>query len=131
MRAKNSTTRRSLLRTLIVSLSLLAAATLVGCQTDFLPDAGRKAAAPVPQKLLAEMTKKNMEVRSPILIRVFKVEAELEVWKQDRTGRFALLKTYPVCKWSGDLGPKITEGDRQTPEGFYDITPSQMNPNSL
>jgi murein L,D-transpeptidase YafK len=52
------------------------------------------------------------------------------VWKQDRSGRFALLKTYPICRWSGELGPKIKEGDRQAPEGFYTITPGQMNPNS-
>ena len=57
-------------------------------------------------------------------------EAELEVWKQDRDGRFALLKTYPICRWSGDLGPKIREGDRQAPEGFYSISPAQMNPQS-
>jgi len=54
----------------------------------------------------------------------------LEVWKQDREGHFALLKTYPICRWSGELGPKIKEGDRQAPEGFYNITPGQMNPNS-
>jgi murein L,D-transpeptidase YafK len=50
------------------------------------------------------------------------------VWKQKRDGRFALLKTYPICRWSGELGPKIKEGDRQAPEGFYTITPGQMNP---
>lgn len=111
------------------SAALLGAAALAGCQTDFLPDVASKANAPIPQKLLAEIASKNMTVGSPILLRVFKVEAELEVWKQDRKGRFALLKTYPICKWSGDLGP-VTEGDRQTPEGFYDITPGQMNPNS-
>ena len=61
---------------------------------------------------------------------LFKEESELEVWKQDRDGRFALLKTYPICRWSGELGPKIKEGDRQAPEGFYTITPGQMNPNS-
>ena len=55
---------------------------------------------------------------------------ELEVWKQDRDGQFALLKTYPICRWSGELGPKVKEGDRQAPEGFYTITPGQMNPNS-
>ncbi len=71
-----------------------------------------------------------MDISSPMLVRVFKSESELEVWKQDRTGRYALLKTYPICKWSGDLGPKVQEGDRQAPEGFYDITPGQMNPNS-
>ena len=48
----------------------------------------------------------------------------------DRDGQYALLKTYPICKWSGDLGPKKKEGDRQAPEGFYTITPAQMNPNS-
>ena len=64
------------------------------------------------------------------MIRLFKEEAELEIWKQDQTGRYALLKTYPICRWSGDLGPKIKEGDRQAPEGFYNITPGLMNPNS-
>ena len=41
-----------------------------------------------------------------------------------------MLKTYPICRWSGELGPKIKEGDRQAPEGFYTVTPGQMNPNS-
>jgi murein L,D-transpeptidase YafK len=76
------------------------------------------------------MTAKDMDLNSPILVRLFKQEAELEVWKQDRSGRFALLKTYPICRWSGDLGPKVREGDRQAPEGFYNISPAQMNPQS-
>ena len=49
---------------------------------------------------------------------------------KDRTGKFALLKPYPICKFSGKLGPKIIQGDHQAPEGFYDITPEQMNPMS-
>jgi murein L,D-transpeptidase YafK len=53
-----------------------------------------------------------------------------EVWKIDDSGRFALLRTYPICRWSGDLGPKLQQGDRQAPEGFYTITPDLMNPNS-
>jgi murein L,D-transpeptidase YafK len=76
------------------------------------------------------MVEKDMDLNSPILVRLFKEEAELEVWKQDRSGRFALLKTYPICRWSGDLGPKVREGDRQAPEGFYAISPAQMNPQS-
>jgi len=71
-----------------------------------------------------------MDTGSPILVRIFKEEAEMEVWKMDRNGQYALLKTYPICRWSGDLGPKKREGDRQAPEGFYTITPAQMNPNS-
>ena len=89
-----------------------------------------KANQPVPPKLVAAMSEKNMDLQSPILVRLFKQEAELEVWKQDRSGRFALLKTYPICRWSGDLGPKVREGDRQAPEGFYAISPAQMNPQS-
>ena len=115
----------------MVSAALLGAVTLQGCKSDgSMPYAAGKATAPIPPKLLADISDKNMEVSSPILVRVFKTESELEVWKQDRTGRYALLKTYPICKWSGDLGPKIREGDRQAPEGFYNITPAQMNPNS-
>lgn len=86
--------------------------------------------APLPSALVAEMDKKNMDKDSPILVRSFKQESELEIWKQNRDGQFALLKTYPICRWSGELGPKVKEGDRQAPEGFYKITPGQMNPNS-
>jgi murein L,D-transpeptidase YafK len=85
---------------------------------------------PLSDRVLAELKAKNMEKGSPILVRLFKEEAELEVWKQDKTGRFALLRTYPICRWSGELGPKIREGDRQAPEGFYTITSGLMNPNS-
>ena len=85
---------------------------------------------PLSSKTLAELEQKNMSKDSSILIRIFKQEAELEVWKQDRTGHYALLKTYPICRWSGELGPKVREGDRQAPEGFYSITPAQMNPKS-
>src|SRR5580692_11094666 len=41
-----------------------------------------------------------------------------------------LLKVYPICRWSGGVGPKVKEGDRQAPEGFYPISPGLMNPNS-
>jgi murein L,D-transpeptidase YafK len=76
------------------------------------------------------LQQKKMPKHSPILVRIFKEESELEVWKQDTTGHFQILKTYPICRWSGDLGPKLHEGDRQAPEGFYSITPELMNPNS-
>jgi murein L,D-transpeptidase YafK len=89
-----------------------------------------KATKKLPPELLSLLQQKNMPIHSPILVRVFKEEAELEVWKQDATGRFQILKTYPICRWSGDLGPKLWEGDGQTPEGFYRVTPEQMNPHS-
>ncbi len=104
---------------------------LAGCNSDEISLAtNAKANQPVPPKLIQAMVEKDMDLNSPILVRLFKQEAELEVWKQDRSGRFALLKTYPICRWSGDLGPKVREGDRQAPEGFYNISPAQMNPQS-
>jgi murein L,D-transpeptidase YafK len=123
---------RSLYRALMTSAALSASVLLAGCNSDELGSLATNAKAnqPVPPKLLAAIDAKNMDLQSPILVRLFKQEAELEVWKQDRTGRFELLKTYPICRWSGDLGPKVREGDRQAPEGFYAITPAQMNPTS-
>jgi murein L,D-transpeptidase YafK len=94
------------------------------------PKLPAKATKKLPPEMLALLRDKKMPLHSPILVRVFKEESELEVWKQDTTGHFQLLKTYPVCRWSGDLGPKLREGDRQTPEGFYRVTPEQMNPHS-
>ena len=114
----------------MVSAALIGAVALSGCKSEGNFPASSRANAPIPPKMLADIADKGMDVNSPILVRVFKSESELEVWKKDRNGQFALLKTYPICKWSGDLGPKIKEGDRQAPEGFYNITPAQMNPNS-
>lgn len=122
---------RTLLRALAVSTVLAAGLALGGCNSDQLALAtNAKANKPVPEKLVNDMTAKDIDLQSPMLVRLFKQEAELEVWKQDRSGKFALLKTYPICRWSGDLGPKLREGDRQAPEGFYSITPGQMNPQS-
>jgi murein L,D-transpeptidase YafK len=120
---------RPLARTLLASAAIVAAIALAGCDPESITPTGR-AHAPLSEKTLAEMTAKNMDKESPILARIFKEEAELEIWKQNRDGQFELLKTFPICRWSGDLGPKKKEGDRQAPEGFYTITPGQMNPNS-
>ncbi len=99
----------------------------LGQDTKPLP---AKATQELPAELLALIEQKKMPKYSPIVVRLFKEESELEVWKQDTSGRFQILKTYPICRWSGDLGPKFYEGDRQAPEGFYTITPELMNPNS-
>lgn len=68
---------------------------------------------------------RGLKVGAAIFIRAFKAESELEVWMQ-KGDRFVLFATYPVCNWSGTLGPKLREGDRQTPEGFYTVSRSQI-----
>jgi murein L,D-transpeptidase YafK len=109
----------------LAAIGFLLAA-LAGCTGSEAP----KAMRPVPAALVARMGQLDMKETSQVFIRIFKETSELEVWKERRNGTFALLKTYQICKWSGQLGPKKVEGDRQAPEGFYTVTPAQMNPNS-
>jgi murein L,D-transpeptidase YafK len=85
---------------------------------------------PLSPQTQALLTQKGMTEDSPVLVRIFKAESELEIWKAKDDGRFYLFKTYPICDWSGTLGPKVNQGDRQAPEGFYLVSAAQMNPKS-
>ena len=77
-------------------------------------------------QLSERLAEKKMAMGNPILIRVFKASSELEVWMQ--TGeKYELFATYPICNWSGTLGPKLTEGDKQSPEGVYTVTARQLH----
>jgi murein L,D-transpeptidase YafK len=109
-----------------VALVAAAGLALAACQDAGVP----KHMKPLPAKIKAKMEQLNMDAKAPIYIRSFKETSEFEVWKQRRDGTYGLLKTYEICKWSGKLGPKFKEGDRQAPEGFYTVRPGQMNPNS-
>jgi murein L,D-transpeptidase YafK len=122
--------RATVVRALVLAAVFAGALTPVTCLGEDSVPLPAKATKELPPELLSLLQQKKMPKHSPILLRIFKEEAELEVWKQDTTGRFQLLKTFPICRWSGDLGPKLHEGDRQAPEGFYTVTPELMNPNS-
>jgi murein L,D-transpeptidase YafK len=63
---------------------------------------------------------------APLMIRIFKAESELEVWVE-RGSVYVPFATYPICYWSGTLGPKLREGDKQTPEGFYTLTEKHLH----
>jgi murein L,D-transpeptidase YafK len=80
-------------------------------------------------RLDERLKEKGLAMGAPVFIRIFKEEHELELWLETG-GRFVLLSTYPICRWSGGLGPKHREGDRQSPEGFYLVGRNQLNPNS-
>lgn len=80
-------------------------------------------------RLTRDLQKVGLEVGSDIHIRIFKESRELELWVQRET-KFVLFRTYEICNYSGALGPKLKEGDRQSPEGFYKVGLAQMNPNS-
>lgn len=79
----------------------------------------------LPGRLAAQ----ELEAGAPIFMRIFKRDFELELWML-RDGRFHRFATYPICLWSGHLGPKHKEGDRQSPEGFYTVDSTALNPAS-
>ena len=115
--------------TKLVSRSVLAIALVclvTACsQTELAPHM-----RPLSKDTMMLLGKKGMDTNAPLFVRIFKEESELEVWKQRPDGHFYHFKTYPICNWSGDLGPKKTQGDKQAPEGFYKIGRDQMNPTS-
>jgi len=94
-----------------------------------VPDIIRNALIPKPDPLAERLAERGHVLGQPAYIRIFKQQAELEVWlKAD--DRYKLYRSYPICRFSGRLGPKLQEGDRQAPEGFYAVTRKQLHPAS-
>ena len=121
----------SLLKKLPVVLAVLWMGLVLAACGGLTPSGtNAKANKPLPETLVSRLTAIGSTPGAPMMIRIFKDSSELEVWKQTKAGDYKLAKTYAICTWSGALGPKIAEGDRQSPEGFYTITPAQLNPNS-
>lgn len=90
---------------------------------------GRTAIAIVEaqRSLPARLASLGLQRGDPVFVRIFKEESALEVWMRGDTG-WRLFQTYAICRWSGRLGPKLQEGDRQAPEGFYSVGRGQLNP---
>lgn len=86
-------------------------------------------AAQAPQ-LERALEAQGLRLGSPVYLRLTKAPAELTAFVAAADGRFKVFRTWPVCAVSGSLGPKLREGDRQAPEGFYTVRPVQMNPAS-
>ena len=94
-----------------------------------------KAGKPLPgtpdlSRFGARLDRAGAKPGVPVYLRIYKLESEIEVWVQ-KDGRFQRFATYPICMWSGRLGPKLKEGDRQAPEGFYTVDKDALNPNSI
>lgn len=130
-RPKDETASVSMISKLARAGLLIASVAAAGCTESSVQDfAPQYASRQLPSKVLADMKAKGMNKNAPIMARIFKEENTVEIWKQKTNGRYDIIATYPICKWSGKLGPKYTEGDRQAPEGFYTVRPAQMNPKS-
>ena len=109
---------------LLIALLMLFFSSLTFAETR-----AEQAAKRVKPVLVSALEEKNLTYGSGVFTRIFKAEKELELWvKKDE--RFVLFKTYPICTFSGRLGPKIRQGDNQAPEGFYRVGLGQLNPYS-
>jgi murein L,D-transpeptidase YafK len=115
---------------IVVALGLGVLASCTPQETLQIENVSNRIEHPLPAKMRDKLRTMNLSMSSPIMMRLFKEEEVMEVWKANASDRYQLVATYPICAWSGMLGPKKKEGDRQAPEGFYNITPGQMNPNS-
>jgi murein L,D-transpeptidase YafK len=93
-------------------------------------DRAAAAAACVRPTLQAALTLLGIAWGAPAFVRVFKREAVVEMWLQGANDRYVLFKRYPICAYSGALGPKKRHGDQQAPEGFYHVTRGQLHPTS-
>ncbi len=115
-----------LLSWLKISLIILSLSLLSGCKFYKDSAAWKK---PLPRHLVAAIKDRGFELGAPILARLYKKENRFEIWMKKK-GRFYFFRSYGICSWSGKLGPKLKTGDNQAPEGYYVVTPAQMNPRS-
>ena len=72
----------------------------------------------ISQGLAARLAARGFTPGSSVFMRIFKDKSELEVWLM-KGEKYALYRSYKICRWSGSFGPKLYEGDKQSPEGFY------------
>lgn len=89
-----------------------------------------QAAERVGPALKSDLAVIGLKFGAPVFIRIFKREKLLELWMRAEDQRFVLFRSYPICTYSGQLGPKLRQGDYQAPEGFYRVSASQLNPRS-
>ena len=127
-----SNRRRALRWLWVIALGLLVGGGIVFFQMTRQPQSRiEEVRHRVAPRLSRDLTAKGLSLGNPAFIRVFKEENELELWLQPQPGsRYQLYAKWNVAARSGKLGPKLKEGDRQAPEGFYSVGKSQLNPNS-
>ena len=81
-----------------LGLAASLAAMLAGCEGDELAGGSGRSLRPISPETIALMGQNDTSPSQPVLIRTFKKEAEFEIWKMKSDGRYALLKTYPMCR---------------------------------
>ena len=117
----------SKISTIVIILFLLISQSTMSAE---FPTSKRaeKAIDKVEPSLKTALKLRGLEFGAPIFIRIFKQPGVLEVWVESKDGKYKKFKDYQICTFSGNLGPKIKQGDNQSPEGFYFVNASRLNP---
>lgn len=106
------------------------------CADSSVSARSEKAVSSWMPKLEAALKTKKLSLGAPVFFRILKTKdgeagrGELQAFVENSTGSFVFFKSWDICTYSGALGPKLKQGDRQSPEGFYFVTPARLNPNS-
>lgn len=117
----------SLMKPFLVTVAFLVSSNVMSANIPTSPRAEASINGVEPG-IKEALSQKGLKYGSPIFIRIFKEPGELEVWVEREDKTFSLFKTYKICKFSGDLGPKLRQGDNQSPEGFYFVNAGRLNP---
>ncbi len=119
-----------MLRLLILTISLSILSGCVSTKAPYTAKINKIRTQKLP-KVEKQLAAAHFDPGANMYIRIFKKESVLEAWLRDRkTGKYQLYKAYPICTYSGKLGPKMAQGDHQSPEGFYSITEGMLWPGS-
>ena len=118
------------MNTLKIAIFMLSTFMTIEAYAVDIPTSTRaeKSIASVELALKKELSTHGLKYGAPIFIRIFKDPGVLEVWVESSNGTFKIFKSYKICTFSGNLGPKQKQGDHQSPEGFYFVSASRLNP---
>jgi len=117
------------MKSIVAGALVLVSAAAAGDAVPTSPRAAR-AEQDAMLRLTPRLQAQHLSLGAPVCLRIFKEQKVLEVWLRDASGRFRMFASYPICAFSGDLGPKLVRGDGQSPEGFYALRPASLNPSS-
>jgi murein L,D-transpeptidase YafK len=117
------------MKRIIATIAAVVVAVLSLAGYQFYLQRNEVSVAESKRTLPARLDSRDVAMGQPAFIRIFKQESILELWMK-RGDKWLLFQDYPICRWSGTLGPKLKQGDRQSPEGFYRVALEQLNPYS-
>ena len=116
--------RATIVRALVLTAAFAGALTPIRCLGEDGNQLPTKATMELPRELLSLLQQNKMPKHSPILVRIFKEESELEVWKQDTNGHFRILKIFRSVGGLAILGRSCMKATVRLPRGSIQLLPS-------